>query len=65
MIHKFCQMIVNNGPRAVMDCKKIVRDLSHQPISQDLINETIRRIASIRAGNEAQALMKAFLEKSK
>jgi methylglutaconyl-CoA hydratase len=64
-VEKFCQAIVNNGPRAVMACKKIVRDLSHQPITQDLINDTVRRIANIRTGNEAQTLMKAFLEKTK
>jgi methylglutaconyl-CoA hydratase len=64
-VDRLCQAILNNGSNAVMACKKIVRDLSHQPITQDLIRETVRRIANIRSGDEAQHLMKAFLEKTK
>ena len=60
-----CEGIINNGALAVMACKKMVRDLSHQPITPELIDETVRRIAAIRTGPEAQALMKAFLEKVK
>lgn len=60
-----CEGIMNNGALAVMACKKMVRDLSHQPITPELIDETVRRIAAIRTGPEAQALMKAFLEKVK
>jgi methylglutaconyl-CoA hydratase len=50
---------------AVMACKKIVQDISHKAITNPLIEETVKRIANIRTSDEAQARMKAFLEKSK
>jgi methylglutaconyl-CoA hydratase len=50
---------------AVMACKKIVRDISQQAITASLLEDTVERIATIRTSDEAQARMKAFLEKSK
>jgi methylglutaconyl-CoA hydratase len=64
-VEEVCKAILSNGPMAVMACKKIVRDLSHQAITPALIEDTVKRIATIRTSDEAQARMKAFLEKSK
>lgn len=64
-VHEICQMIMSNGQMAVMACKKIVQDIAHQAITTPLIEETVKRIANIRTSDEAQARMKAFLEKSK
>ena len=64
-VDEVCQAILSNGPMAVMACKKIVRDISQQAITPALLEDTVERIASIRTSNEAQARMKAFLEKSK
>jgi methylglutaconyl-CoA hydratase len=64
-VDEICQAIVNNGPMAVMACKKIVRDISQQAITPALLEDTVERIASIRTSDEAQLRMKAFLEKSK
>lgn len=64
-VAEVCQAILSNGPMAVMACKKIVRDISQQAITPALLEDTVERIASIRTGDEAQARMKAFLEKSK
>lgn len=64
-VDEVCQAILSNGPMAVMACKKIVRDISQQAITPALLEDTVERIASIRTGDEAQARMKAFLEKSK
>lgn len=62
-VNEICESITNNGPHAVKACKKIVRDLSYQAISDNLIQDTVRRIAHIRNSSEAQTRMKAFLEK--
>ncbi len=64
-VDEVCQAILSNGPMAVMACKKIVRDISQQAITPALLEDTVERIASIRTSDEAQARMKAFLEKSK
>ena len=64
-VDEICQAILNNGPMAVMACKKIVRDISQHPITPALLEDTVERIASIRTSDEAQTRMKAFLEKSK
>ena len=64
-VNEICQSIISNGQMAVMACKKIVQDISHQAITNPLIEETVKRIANIRTSDEAQARMKAFLEKSK
>lgn len=64
-VDEVCQAILSNGPMAVMACKKIVRDISQQAITPTLLEDTVERIANIRTSNEAQARMKAFLEKSK
>jgi len=64
-VDEVCQAILNNGSMAVMACKKIVRDISQQAITASLLEDTVERIATIRTSDEAQARMKAFLEKSK
>ena len=64
-VDEVCQAILSNGPMAVMACKKIVRDISQQAITPELLEDTVGRIATIRTSDEAQARMKAFLEKSK
>jgi methylglutaconyl-CoA hydratase len=62
-VNEICQTILNNGPMAVIACKKIVRDISQRPITPALLEDTVERIANIRTSDEAQARMKAFLEK--
>ena len=64
-VDEICQTIMHNGQMAVMACKKIVQDIAHQAIDTPLIEETVKRIANIRTSDEAQARMKAFLEKNK
>ena len=64
-VEEICQAILSNGPMAVIACKKMVRDISQQAITETLLEDTVARIASIRTSDEAQARMKAFLEKSK
>ena len=62
-VEKICQAIIQNGPAAVMGCKKLVQDYASMPIDESLVKDSVKRIAEIRCSNEAQSRMKSFLEK--
>lgn len=57
--------ICANGPQATRACKQLVRDIAHLPLSQDLRDLTARRIADVRAGDEAREGLSAFLRKTR
>lgn len=54
-----------SGPQAVVEAKALVRAVAGQPITETLIEDTARRIARIRAGDEAREGIEAFLAKRK
>ena len=56
--------ILRNGPLAVRACKQLVKDIGKLPISPDLRDLTARRIADVRASDEGQEGLRAFLTKS-
>jgi methylglutaconyl-CoA hydratase len=53
------------GPKAVAEAKALVRAVAGQPITEALIEDTARRMARIRAGDEAREGLGAFLAKRK
>jgi methylglutaconyl-CoA hydratase len=55
--------LLKGGPRAIAAAKRLVHDLAGRPIDQELIDETARRIAVLRATPEAREGLSAFLEK--
>ncbi len=55
--------LLSNGPRAVQATKTLIQDIADQPMSPDLVDETARRIAALRATPEAKEGLGAFLEK--
>ncbi|MGI9420380.1 MAG: enoyl-CoA hydratase/isomerase family protein [Geminicoccaceae bacterium] len=55
--------ILENGPSALGATKGLVQDVVGLPISPDVIDETARRIAALRATPEAKEGLGAFLEK--
>jgi methylglutaconyl-CoA hydratase len=61
--HAIVQAIVANGPNAVKEAKKLVRDMTNAIIDERLLTDTAERIATVRASSEAQEGIKAFLEK--
>lgn len=63
-VEKVTQSILQNGPAAVMECKKLVQDYASKEIDSRLIQDSVERIANIRCSKEAQHRMKSFLEKS-
>jgi methylglutaconyl-CoA hydratase len=54
---------VANGPKAARECKRLVRDVGGQPITEALRSETARRIADVRASDEGREGLQSFLQK--
>jgi methylglutaconyl-CoA hydratase len=57
--------LLKGGPAAITAAKRLVHDLSGRAIGTDMIDETARRIAALRATPEAREGLSAFLEKRK
>ncbi|MCA0243790.1 MAG: enoyl-CoA hydratase/isomerase family protein [Proteobacteria bacterium] len=55
--------LVANGPRAVRASKQLVLDLAGREIDAALREDTARRIADTRAGDEGREGMSSFLDK--
>jgi methylglutaconyl-CoA hydratase len=64
-VEKVVADLLKGGPRALAAAKRLVHDLAGRPIDQDLIDDTARRIAALRATPEAGEGLSAFLEKRK
>lgn len=54
-----------NGPRAMAASKQLCLDYAEGAITEKVLEETARRIAKTRAGDEAKEGLSAFLEKRK
>jgi methylglutaconyl-CoA hydratase len=57
--------LYSSGPQALVAVKQLIPRAARGPIDEDMIEETSRRIAEIRATPEAQEGLSAFLEKRK
>lgn len=55
--------LTRGGPRALVAAKALIRDMAGRPIGDDLVEDTARRIAGLRATPEAREGLAAFLEK--
>ena len=53
------------GPDAIAECKSLIARVARGPIDDAMIADTARRIARIRATDEASEGVAAFLEKRK
>ena len=53
------------APAALGECKRLLRDVTGQPITEELTQETVRRIATIRSTDEAREGLQSFLQKRK
>ncbi|WP_257283736.1 enoyl-CoA hydratase-related protein [Endozoicomonas sp. SESOKO1] len=62
-VKALCDQILQNAPVAMTETKRLINDISHQPIDENLMNLTCERIASIRISPEGQEGLSAFLEK--
>jgi methylglutaconyl-CoA hydratase len=62
-VEQIVSHLLKGGPRAIAAAKRLVQDLADRVIDQDLIDETARRIATLRATREAREGLSAFSEK--
>jgi methylglutaconyl-CoA hydratase len=58
------QALMQAGPEAVRACKTLLHTVAHKDIDTPLVQHTVEQIASIRAGAEGRAGVRAFLEKT-
>ena len=57
--------LIAGGPKALGECKQLIRDMAGRPIDSALTADTAARIARVRASDEAQEGIAAFFEKRK
>ena len=62
-VEKLIELLLECGPRAQSAAKDLILAIAGRPLDQDLVEETARRIASIRASAEGREGLNAFLEK--
>ena len=62
-IAELASALTRGGPKALIAAKALIRDMAGRPIDDDLVEETARRIAELRATPEAREGLAAFLEK--
>lgn len=63
IINDLIDNILRGGPKAQSEAKEMVLSVSGKNITESLIEETTKRITSVRCSDEAKEGMKAFLEK--
>ncbi len=57
--------LLANGPRALGECKALIRAVAGRPVTDELVEDTAARIARVRASDEGREGMSAFLDKRK
>ncbi len=64
-VAKIVKKLVNASPNAVSVCKKLVQDVAHADITDELIADTVAGIADIRASEQGKEGVQSFLQKRK
>lgn len=59
------QQLLLNGPQAMMETKRLIKQLEHQPVAPALISQLVEHTAQIRASAEGREGMAAFIEHRK
>jgi methylglutaconyl-CoA hydratase len=60
-----CTALLTNGPKAIESAKNLIQAVAQKSIDDELMEDTIERIAQIRSTPEAKEGISAFLEKRK
>ncbi len=61
----FAEILLKNSPNALTETKILLRTISQKHISNEVLNFTAQKMAELRASDEGQAGLKAFLNKEK
>ena len=64
-VERLIDNLLQNGPQAVREAKRLVADVAGREIDAALIESTCERIAGIRVSDEGQEGLGAFLQKRK
>lgn len=64
-VGEWVEAILKNGPRALAECKTLLRAIAGRPLDAQLIETTVESIARVRVSPEGQEGLAAFLEKRK
>jgi methylglutaconyl-CoA hydratase len=62
-VDKVVDALLAGGPKAQTAAKDLIRAVADRPITADVVEDTARRIATLRAMPEAKEGLSAFLEK--
>ena len=62
-VAELVQALLAGGPKAQAAAKDLIRNVANRPVDDDVINDTARRIASLRVTPEAREGLDAFLAK--
>lgn len=62
-IGQLADALLAGAPAAVAACKRLIADVAGRPVDAALIEDTSRRIADARGGDEAREGISAFFEK--
>lgn len=62
-IDAIASALLQNGPKAMEAAKVLIQAVAQKPLEDELIEDTVERIAQIRATAEAKEGIAAFLEK--
>jgi methylglutaconyl-CoA hydratase len=64
-VHSLVELLRTSGPEAIVQCKKLLHDVSNVLTIEEAVEYTAKMIAQIRISPEGQEGMAAFLEKRK
>lgn len=64
-VSRMTHHLLAGSPHAIDECKRLIRDIAQQPIDQQLMDETARRIGEIRVSPDGREGIASFLEKRK
>jgi len=64
-IQTWVDALLAASPQALAQCKQLLRDVTHQPISPALIASTVEGIAQARASADGKEGVQSFLQKRK
>jgi methylglutaconyl-CoA hydratase len=64
-VEKVVEAMLQGGPKAQVAAKRLIGDVANKPIDPNLLDDTARRIAAVRASDEGKEGVSAFLDKRK
>jgi methylglutaconyl-CoA hydratase len=64
-VGEWVDALLKNGPRALAECKALIRSVANRPLGPKVVDYTVDRIANVRVSPEGQEGLGAFLQKRK